>query len=463
MTRTSTPLFNGSTGLIFLLMLLWQMPGTIALRNVLLVLLLVCSIVLVKHNPRAFTAHLPRTPLVLLGLLTGWMVLVITGWATSPASSAKEFASQWLIPLLCGFCGLAVAATAVNRHQSTRLAQVVFLGLLVQVVAHDLIMLWFYWGHHAFPPRGAPFLKLAEAASAWATNAPAVDLFESGLFDKFSYVNNTLAALSIAEIAQRLISKKRFLSVNNLWLLVATIAILFCSYTIQTRNGNIGLMVLLLTAAIFIALRVGARIGWARMALVSVVFAGLMSVVSVAFVKSDARWQSLLDTVPIALDTKTNLAWMRQAPYPTLPNGEMVNDSNYDRLAWIKEGVDLIKDQPLGSGYARSAFGDRIVTKYEAATALKGAHSHSGWVDFTIANGLPALAMWLAFLATTLCLGWRGYQAGHMAAGLMLVFLITGFLGRSIVDSTLRDHMLQQFMFLVLAFSVLATPKREAA
>lgn len=463
MIRTNTRLFNMALGLIFLLMLLWQMPGTIALRNVLLGLLLVLSVLLVRQNPSPFMAQLPRKPLLLLGGLTGWLVLVIAGWAVAPSASAKEFASQWLIPILCGFCGLAVAATAVQRDQAARFAQAVFLGLLMQVVAHDLIVLWFYWGHGALPYRGAPFLRVADALTAWLVGAPPVDLFESGLFDKFSYVNNTLAALTVAEVAQRLISKKRFLPLSTMGLLVAAVAILFCSYSIQTRNGNIGLMVLLLTAAIFIALRIGARIGWVRMGLVSIVFAGLMVAVSVAFIKADARWQSLFDTVPIAWDTQTNLAWMRQAPYPLLPSGEIVNDSNYDRLAWIKEGIGLIKDQPLGTGYARSAFGDRVVVKYPAAAALRGAHSHSGLVDFTIANGLPALALWLAFLVSMLTLGWRGYQAGHMAAGLMLVFLVTGFLGRSIVDSTLRDHMLQQFMFLVLAFAVLAQPKQETA
>lgn len=461
MTRTTTTLFNVSVGFVFLLMLLWQMPGTIALRNMLLVGLLGCSIFLVKRSPHVFVAQLPRMPLLCLGLLTGWMILVIAGWAIEPASSVKEFASQWLIPMLCGFCGIVVAQTAIDRHQSKNLVYVIFLGLLIQVLLHDFIVLWFYWEYSEIPERVSPVLQLGLMLTNLISGSESPGLFESEFFDKFSYLNNLLAAFTIAEIAQRLIARKRFLPLTNFWLLLTVSAILVCSYTIRTRNGNVGLIFLLVTAAIFVALRVGTQIGMLRISLATVVLTVFIAAIGVAFIKSDERWRSLLDTVPIALDTQTHLAWMRQAPYPSLPNGETVHDSNYDRLAWIKEGVLLVRDQPLGSGFSRSAFGDRIVQKYTAATSLEGAHSHSGIVDFAIANGLPGLFLWFAFMAALIWLGWRAYRSGNVASGLMLVFLVTGFLGRSLVDSTLRDHMLQQFMFLALLFSVLARQKQE--
>ena len=87
--------------------------------------------------------------------------------------------------------------------------------------------------------------------------------------------------------------------------------------------------------------------------------------------------------------------------------------------------------------------------------ALRGGHSHSGIVDFFIANGVPGLLLWFAFLLSITVLGWKTFAGANMALGLMLIFLISGFFSRSLVDSNIRDHVFQQFLFMAGIFATL--------
>ena len=113
-----------------------------------------------------------------------------------------------------------------------------------------------------------------------------------------------------------------------------------------------------------------------------------------------------------------------------------------------------MQEHPLGIGYSRTAFGDQIDRKYGLGGVFRGSHSHSGLIDFGIANGFPGLVLWLVFLASLAWTGWRAFEGEQMALGLMLIFLVSGFFGRSIVDSNLRDHMLQQFLMIVAILTV---------
>ena len=86
--------------------------------------------------------------------------------------------------------------------------------------------------------------------------------------------------------------------------------------------------------------------------------------------------------------------------------------------------------------------------------AYRGGHAHSGLIDFAIANGLPGLALWLMFLCALFYTGWTAFALGRVAPALALMFIVSGFFSRSIVDSNIRDHILQQFMFLSIFIAV---------
>lgn len=458
----------------FTLLTVWQIPGTIGLRNTLAALLIVVMTAtwafalknptLCICNQRGGKGSVGSAPLILLGSLTLWIVIVIYYWSSNPVLSWHEFRGQWLAALVAGACGMGLASIARQRGTSyvNALVLTVFWGLLIQVVLHDILGAIYWWSTGNAPFRQASVLYLPEVIRAIWHGQNIWESFNGTSPDKFSYVNNTLAALLVAEIIQRLLSGKRWIPCSNLMIGFAVVSMVLCSYWLQMRNGNVGLLLLLLFAVLMVTLRVLNRHGVHKVILVFGLVLSLLGGVGFAMIKSDPRWEKLGETVPIALDTKTYHRWLtKTGAYPEIKQGIPVDISAYERLAWGKEGVTLIMEHPLGVGYNRNAYGDTIERKYPNAGPNQGSHSHSGIIDFAIANGIPGLALWISFLATLFWIGWEAFQGRRIANGLALMFLVSGFMTRSIVDSNIRDHILQQFLFLAALLVVLAKCQPE--
>ena len=181
--------------------------------------------------------------------------------------------------------------------------------------------------------------------------------------------------------------------------------------------------------------------------------------------RSDPRWQRLVETAPIALDSKTGLEWLKDGyeTYPKLSDGQPVDVSAYERIGFVKQGAMLVIENPLGTGFHRNAFNFGMDQKYELHGTKAGMHAHSGVIDFAIANGLPGLLLWLLFLWSLFIFGWRVFRASRVnnkvdvAPALMLIFIVTGFATRGFVDSVFQGYEFEQFMFLVAIFYVLSS------
>ena len=438
--------------LVFLLQIIWHMPGTIALRNSLLGIFAVITIGVctVQHSRQAVLNHLPLWPMLMIFALTVWIAVVNTFWADYPALSWAEYRSQWLLPVVSfGFAWLfASTALRADSKNYVRLLQIVFWAYLLQVVLHDLMGGGFFLETGNLPFRNAPVLDLPNTLRNVGDMTALSQAFSGQNPGFFSYVNAILSAILVAEIVQRFLMAKRQLPYANWFLGLCVVAVLFCSYTLMMRNGNVGLLLLLFFAAIMIAFRKLADFHLAKLSSIFLGFLLVLGVTGYAFIKSDARWQGLAETVPYAWDTKSHNAWLIGEPYPMLPSGKMVEISAYERTAWLKEGLVLVAERPLGSGYDRNAWGGRLVDKYPVDGKARGGHSHNGILDFAVATGVPGVLLWIGFLASLAWIGFRTFKQGAIMEGLMLLFLVTGYFGRSMVDSVIRDHFLQVFMFL---------------
>jgi hypothetical protein len=460
-TPPASSIFSVALLLASLLLFAWPIPGTIALRHGLAGLLLLTTLIGYWRECRQPLSGVQSllAPVIIFASLSAWIFLVIAGWAAEPGLSWKEFWAQWTLPALCGLTGFLLARMSVVMGQAgiQRVLKVIFFTLFLQVLLHNVLDAAYLFATGTQPFRQAPVLYLPLFIKTWQAGGEWTQTFIGQYFEKFSFVNNTFAAILIAELLQRAIEKRRWLDLPN-WLLgLSFVLVLLCSYWLRVRNGNLGLVFLLLMAGLMTLIRIRHRFKPRSLALVLCSGLLLFGGIATAFWKSDARWQTFAETVPIALDTSSHKAWLstRVEPYPRLANGNQVDPSNYERIAWIKEGFKLGWENPLGTGLNRNAFFDGLDRKYQMNGAIRGGHSHSGVVDFFIANGLPGLLLWFAFLLSLVVLGWRTFAGANMALGLMLIFLVSGFFSRSLVDSNIRDHVLQQFLFMVGLFATL--------
>ena len=130
----------------------------------------------------------------------------------------------------------------------------------------------------------------------------------------------------------------------------------FASFHAGARNGLIGLSYLVLSFTLIYVLTHRQQLSLTRLlVLLLLVGVGMAGFVSKA-VQKDARNQIFVQSATIAWQDRDGLGWLRMGPYPKLDDGREVDASAYERVAWIRAGLDLMAERPMGYGYGRRAF-----------------------------------------------------------------------------------------------------------
>ncbi len=424
-------LFAAGLVLVAVLVFIWPIPHTVSARDLLLVATLGLFGYLAwraRRRPQGWSAV--RLPLALFLALSAWIVLVALAISGETAWSLDEIRGQWLKAGVALALGGLLGATIQDNHRTLRLALTIVGAMLL---LHVLYIVYQAFG--GWPPRETLATRVAGL-----TGGP----------DKSNYLTNMLLYFLLAEIFVRLVSHRRFLPVGNIVLAAMTAVALFAVYVEAVRNG-IAELAVVFGVAVILVLRASDRARRRVVAGITLALVVIALTQGYLNIRKDERWRTFLETVPIALDIE-NRAWIDQAlPQPRLANGQTVDWSNYMRIARIRAGLSLMADYPLGVGFGRNAFGHAVEQKY----GLRTSHSHSGIIDLGVGAGIPGVVLWLAFLGTLLRLGYRGVRGSDNFPALLLLFLTTGYSFRMLVDSTIRDHMLQMFLFLAAFLAVI--------
>lgn len=439
MDLRTTPLMSRSdlrwpqwtaVALIAVLVFIWPVPRTISLRDLLLLLLLCWGgYEVYRHRAQPLPWRALRMPLGFFLALTAWILVVALLLSTEPTWALGEIKGQWLKACIALVVGGLVGATTFNNDFMRR--------LILMVVGAMLLLHVLYVDYEG--------LRLILAN----LNMRRIAGLTEGS-DKSNYLTNMLLCLLLAEALVRMITRCRFLPLSNSALAAMAVVAFFSVYVEGMRNGIVELVsvfgVGFLLVAMFTSRRRRAIMVSAMLVLVSVSLTlGYLSL------RKDERWQSVLETVPIALDLE-NPAWINEGlPQPELESGQKVDWSNYMRIARMRAGVELVREYPLGVGFGRNAFGHAVEMKY----GLRTSHSHSGLVDLAVGTGIPGTLLWLGFLGSLFVLGWRRFRQTHDYYALALLLLVTGYSVRMVLDSIIRDHMLQMFLFLAAFLAVI--------
>lgn len=414
------------------LFFIWPIPRTTSSRDLLLIVCLGLFAYLVyRSGCSPIWGRSLRVPFGLYLLLSVWIVFVAIVISEETAWSLNEIRSQWLKATIALIVGGLLGATIQDDDNAIRLAlTIIGVALLLHVlyIAHQALGIW-------------PQQKIMAARAIGLTAGS----------DKSNYLTNMLLYFLLAEIITRLVFHRRFLPVGSILLMAFTMITLFTVYAEAVRNGFIELIVVL-GLAITLVMRKSDRVH--RLVVAGTAFALLAIVLVLGYLSmhKDERWQTFIETVPIALDTGKEKAWINEAlPQPRLADGKMVDWSNYMRLARIKAGAELILEYPWGVGFGRNAFGHAVMDKYGESSS----HSHSGLIDLAIGTGIPGMLLWVGFLAGLVTLAWQSFQRTRDYCALTLLFLVTGYSTRMLLDSITRDHMLQMFLFLASFLAVI--------
>lgn len=417
-------------GLLFLLLLVFSIPGTIALRYFLMAMLLVSM--LGNRDGRTHFEWLLKEnrPLQYLLLLTAWLFFQLL-WANIPQEVLGELKGQWFTALICFGVGAGFALTKQGLSNKLCLLHYMFLtGLLVMFF--DYVFQFFKWG---FPV-------------SWS----GIPVFSNGLQIKSHIMASKVqvaffCTLSFvfyfSELVSRLLTHKRLLPASLPVLVLALLLVVALNVFSGARNGFVGLSMTFLSGC-FLIFIFEKKISNLKKTM-AMLFMVLLSLGGALLnYKLDPRWSRFFDSAVLGAQFENSQAWVNpdKWPYPLLPDGQLVDVSAYERIAFLSAGVNYSLQNPFGTGFSRLAFMHEVERRY----ASKARHAHSGMVEFLISMGYPGLLLWLLALFSVASLGICRLRQGIDMIGLWSVLLTFGFAGRMVVENISRDHMLMMFM-----------------
>lgn len=427
------------------LMFVWSVPGTIALRNCLLVLLMI-GLFCGKMVRTPIMASLASFGVLLLIMLSVWVLVQNLTIAWDPKRSWYE-SVQWYKSMVCG--GLGIWLACIGGREGTALAWRPWIIGMAGVWAAHLVL------NFLLKDWSAPLHDVLQADSL------------IGSRDLESYLGTHLLAIVLADVAGRLTGRARLIPCSTTWVVLGMVLTVALTGAMLTRNALpvMGLEVLLAIAGVLVVSRPGKerlrRVGMASGALLLIV---CVFAVDLAL---DPRWKNLSETAVVAWDIDAHQWWLDpdHNPYPQTIEGKPVDDSAYSRVAWMHGILRMIGDYPLGTGYDRNAFRRALARHYGPAQEVSPGHAHTGVMDFTLATGIPGGVMLVAALLVLAVEGWRRWRHSESVAGLALTLFVSGYLLRAFMDGIVRDHMLEQAMFvmgLLLASSLRDSSERSA-
>jgi hypothetical protein len=211
---------------------------------------------------------------------------------------------------------------------------------------------------------------------------------------------------------------------------------LFADIVLRARNGTVVTAILLMVAVVFVA-RLAPRLLALLLAVAVLAGSSLML---------DKRWSGMTESLAVGWNSASpyGRTWDAADRPPTL--SEMpLEESAYARAAWARQAMDAIAEHPMGLGFGRDAFGRVVETKYN----FKGmVSSHSGWLDFALAVGVPGIALLLLTSGLAIRGGWLQFRRHDDPAGLMFAFLVGGYLLRCLLDGHMSGWRLGLFAFI---------------
>ena len=430
---------------VFTLVFIYPIPHTIALRNLLLITgLISCLWIISRDKTLAETWQKLREFRVcgwLLAILTGWLLFQSALISPYPRIALDHFRGDWLNELLVAITG-GCAILLARRQRIKRPLTAIILALFSHIVLFLGYQVWQWVQTGTYPFGQTPFAQR----------------------DYHSMIVTTLIALLLAELLTHTRASAEKSSDNTRLPVPVILSMLTFSLitttTLLSRNAVIiTLFMLTLSAGLFFFVRTNRQ----SRKTVSTFIALIVFSIAIGWagIRSDSRWQVFFEAASVAFDTKNNLAWLDEEKYPRplMSNGEAVEGSAYLRLAWAKVAFEQIQVYPLGLGYGHQAFGWAVNRSYNVQTGHES--SHSGLLDFTLANGIPGLLIWLALSGALINSGWRAFREKGSAAGLMLVFSVIAYLLRCLLDGHLSGFRLEMYALLIGALIMAQASEKQ--
>lgn len=418
------------------LLVIWVLPHTIALRHFFLGVGFISSLILIyKSTLFSKRSMLDLLPLIFIFLIYIWVVVHYIFFSLNPALELQEIKSIWARALI---------------------GSVIAIGLSIALRVQKLLRPWFFvslffvsWINLA------AYLFLSYESGKFLLPADFVSLF---VFKKIEAAFFGVIAISIAcanlinLMSQRL--DKKFSAYIALWFLAISTAIV-SSVVANTKNGvavALGLCILLGLTLIYRAcFKVGASRA-RKFIPVAFVFLLLLVTWKVHIQFASQGWDTLIEDIQISSQLDRHNFWrfngqhwnrVLEEDFPTNSRGLPVAGNTYERVSWATQGAILIYQYPMGYGSINRSFVGML--NYAAIEQELESQTHSGWIDFGLAFGIPGLCIFFILFSSIIYKGLRNRDQ----FGLMGAWLIIGLIPFGVVAEINYKHNFEILLFFI--------------
>ena len=378
---------------------IWAVKGTIALRNVLLVSGTLLSFYYIVQEWRYGDLKEQCTiwkalPFLLLALTFVWVIAHYFFFSLDPTKQFQELKSTWLRALMASIVGFATGLALRNHPNRFNL---LWFGVLIA------FLVLFY----QYIPR------------ALAQNKLLVPDYDHYLFHL--KINTVLmGVILIAGIDGALLDHLRASQYrwSNMrlwyflyWLLGTSLTLWAFVYIVDARNG-IGLSTILygfwfICALVFFIQSQIRCLNFKSLLALLITGIGLFLILYFAYLQTalNKGWHTLIDDAKIAVQIDRYPHWQNPAQmgYPKRDDGQMVTPNTYERVAWAVAGSRAIIAYPQGVGELAYPLAKHpsAPPKMVVSLNIPGIATHSGWVELGLAFGIPMLGLIFSILLVT--------------------------------------------------------------
>ena len=420
------------------LLTIWVLPNTIALRHVLLGIGVITAFpIIIKSHFFCRKSLWELLPIWLLLSLFAWVVIHLSFFSLNFELEFKEFKTLWARAIMGAVLAIALS---IALQKSVNLRPYFFVALFII----SLINIGAYLYMSAISPEGT-FISFFNFVDRF--------VFKKIEAAYFGVLAISVACANIVYLLGMSASKHR--SITIAWWLAGIAVALTASIINITKNGIAGGVALCILLALTYMVRSLLKDSHTKLKML--LSAGLIGAIllggsQINRLLVSPGWTNFIEDVQFSSQIDTHSVWKKNNPdsFPIKSSGVMVSGNVYERMSWATAGVRLIKAYPLGYGSINRSFVGML--NHAKVEQELESQSHSGWIDFGLAFGIPGL---LILFATFLAILWFGIKRGGQF-GLIGAWLAIGLMPFGLFSEINYKHNFEILIFFI-AFAAAST------
>jgi hypothetical protein len=425
---------------------IWAVKGTIALRNILLGLETVLSILYCYRFFKTNTQKIPLQnwiPIIMLGMMFCWVIFHYLFLSRFQDIQLHELKSTWFRAFLAAIVGFGTGL-AILRGPNT--VALLWVGIFISFS-------YLFYQYLPLP-----------------ISAKNINYYRSVLFIYSGKINGAIAGtILIAGLSGTLLDRLPNLkyiykiALILFWLTGICFVLYVYVYIFDTRNGIsvalaiFGFISVLLLSQILYSLCNKSNL---KKITLNMFLLATLVIVGGSFgsrhVLLNANWIGLVEDVAIAYEIEKYPNWQnpRILGHPNSSSGRPVNESTYERISWALAGMTIfVPENPWGVGVLGRPFGFLLNAKYSDSGDYITS-THSAWIDITLAFGFPGLIFTLGSLLTAFSLsftscGQLNYLPKILSFGIIFLYAI---------GETSSQHSIEILAFIISLLSTCLFP-----